>query len=151
MTLSHTVDKLNTPVLSVPHAGWSHFTLGPFNGACSYLTDVPCDVLDAILYYHRHPITSISFDEEGSEFHVTITPYRTFIVSEREDVETTVIDIDANLLLEKMLADIENNLEDWIRFNCMSNEREEYLQERDSILERLAEIYKIKQEKEKQS
>lgn len=104
-------------VLEKPNCGWCHFHLENFQGTCSYITDVPGNVLDAILYYLDHRTASVNMDEEGSKFTVVINEYKTIIIAERADTEIHTIEIDATDLIQRMLYDIKTNLIDFAEFN----------------------------------
>ena len=62
-------------MISNPKHGWCDFKLGNFEGAPSYLTDVPFELLQAFIDYHERGSSAIVFDEEGTEFTLILTSY----------------------------------------------------------------------------
>ena len=136
------IEKLDSPILGEPKYGWSHFTLGNFTGSCSYMTDVPGDVLDAVRTYRKSGIAAFGIDEEGSKFYVVITSYETFIIAEREDVAFYGFEINGDEVVDQLQKDIENNLREWAQFNSgiedQGGDEQYYQQALEEEMERLS-------------
>lgn len=104
-------------MISNPKHGWCNFKLEDFEGTPSYLTDVPGDLLNIFIDYHRKGYGMTWFDEEGTEFTLVLTPYSLFIIEEKDEPvlhDFSVINIDD--LEKELVNDIENNLDEWANF-----------------------------------
>ena len=104
-----------------------------FHGSMSYIDSVIDIILDNILTYFDLKYCNMTFDEEGSSFTVIVQPYNTFILSERNTIETHAYDIDAPDLFKQLIEDIEKSLEEWIAFNIFEEpDTDEYKSEYDN-------------------
>lgn len=123
--------------------GWCQFGLGNFHGAPSFVTDVPVDLLDAFLQYHRTGFGMAWFDGEGSEFALILTPYSIFIVEKKEDsILYDFSDCKIAELERELIRDIEKNLYGWSIFT-EGSDAEEISSHRDIILQKIAKLKKI--------
>lgn len=102
-------------MFSKPEYGWTHVSIGEFEGEASYITEVPIDVLDAFIdYYKLHKNICVDFDEEGSTFVLVISSYvDIFVISEREQVITYKIDMNVDELANEIISDFEKYIKDW--------------------------------------
>lgn len=116
--------------LGKPRFGWCTFQLSTFRGRLSDIQDVTDILLNGIEYYMKNDVAAFSFDEEGSEFHVLITPSETYIILVREKQELLKFDINGYDAVLQMLDDIENNIRDWASFGAGGPNKEEYLKAR---------------------
>lgn len=105
-------------MFSKPEYGWTHVSIGEFEGEASYITEVPIDVLDAFIdYYKLHKNICVDFDEEGSTFVLVISSYvDIFVISEREQVITYKIDMNVDELANEIISDFEKYIKDWENF-----------------------------------
>lgn len=128
-------------MISEPKHGWSTFKLGDFEGTPSYLTDVPLDLLDAFLDYHYKGMGMAWFDEEGTEFTLVINPYSLFIIAERDENHTLhdFSELNVGDLEKELIEDIEKDLNGWSEF-LTTDEREEMMQHRNDIRQRIAKL-----------
>lgn len=101
-------------MISNPDCGWCDFEIGKFIGHPSYLTDVPVELMECFVSYFRVGYGMCWFDEEGSEFTLVITPYDTFIISQREEDELININEEPEKLAVELLADINKYRKEWI-------------------------------------
>lgn len=123
--------------------GWCQFGLGNFHGTPSFVTDVPVDLLDAFLQYHRTGFGMAWFDGEGSEFALILTPYSIFIVEKKEDsILYDFSDCKIAELERELIRDIEKNLYGWSIFT-EGSDAEEISSHRDIILQEIAKLKKI--------
>ena len=123
--------------------GWCQFGLGNFHGAPSFVTDVPVDLLDAFLQYHRTGFGMAWFDGEGSEFALILTPYSILIVEKKEDsILYDFSDCKIAELERELIRDIEKNLYGWSIFT-EGSDAEEISSHRDIILQEIAKLKKI--------
>lgn len=125
------------PIVSQPKYGWASFNLPKFRGKLSYIDNVADTILNACkTYLETEQQVVMTFDEEGSEFHVLIQPYTTFVIHETDRPRLYAYDIDAERLIRQLAIDIESNLEDWIIFNIGTSPYEpEYQDEYDAAKE----------------
>lgn len=127
-------------MISNPKHGWCDFKLGDFVGTPSYLTDIPLDLLDAFLDYHYKGRGTAWFDEEGTEFTLVINPYSLFIIAERgNSILYDLSELNVNDLENELIKDIENDIIGWSEF-LVSDDREEIMQHRNDILQRVAKL-----------
>lgn len=125
-------------MISNPKHGWSNFDLRVFHGAPSYLTDVPVDLLNAFIQYHKTGTGIAWFDEEGTEFTLVITPYSLFVIEEKDKpVLHDFSEIKINNLEKELIEDIEKDLIGWSEF-ITSDDREEVIMHRDEIRNKIA-------------
>lgn len=129
-------------MITNPKAGWCDFYLGDFEGSPSYLTDVPIDLLDAFLDYHRKGYGVAVFDEEGSYFTLILTQYNWGIyIIEEKDFPTlhNFCDFNVEDLEEELIRDIEKDLIGWSNF-IIDDDLEEITQHRNEIRQRIAKL-----------
>lgn len=130
-------------MFNTPDCGWCHVELGKFKGSASYLTDVPYDVLDALIKHFEHgDIMGVYFDEEGSDFILVIDRLYSYIIATRETDKLYKIDIYNDELAKEIISDIENNINgwaDWLSYDDELNvdDRKSKLQE---MIEKLKEL-----------
>lgn len=131
-------------MISNPKHGWCDFKLGNFEGTPSYLTDVPLGLLEAFLDYHYKGAGIAWFDEEGTEFTLAINPYSLFIIAERDEnpVLYDFSELNVNDLEKELIADIESDMVGWSEF-IPDDDREEIMQHRNDILQRIAKLRKF--------
>jgi hypothetical protein len=72
-------------MISNPENGWCDFKLGDFHGEPSYLVDVPVELLNMFINFHKTGAGVAWFDEEGSEFTIVLNPYSLFIIEECDE------------------------------------------------------------------
>ena len=130
-------------MITNPKNGWCSFSLGDFLGSASYLTDVPCDLLDAFLNFHEHGAGVAVFDEEGSFFTMVLTKYNNgiFLIEERD---TALLhdfsDLDIYTLEDEVIADIENDIDAWASNFTIGDDAEEIEKQRMEIWARLKKL-----------
>lgn len=83
-----------------PNSGWTTVTLGDFTDRASYLTNVPNDLIHALIYgIETYSPTSVQFDAEGWDYTITFRPLETYVVRVKEVPELFVIDMGIYLSL----------------------------------------------------
>lgn len=124
-------------MISNPKCGWCNFKLGAFEGAPSYLTDVPIDLLDAFIDYHHKGMGMAWFDEEGSWFTFVVTPYSLFVIEERDkQILHDLSEIKVEDLEKELISDIEDDLDAWANF-MISDDFENNIQHIKQRIEKL--------------
>ena len=102
-------------MFSKPRYGWSDVSLGNFKGRCSYLTDVPVDILNAFINAIKYDLpASVFFEEEGSEFILVSSLYNTYIISDRKETKLYQSEVSIFELAKEVISDIDTNLDEWI-------------------------------------
>lgn len=115
-------------MISNPKCGWCNFDLGTFHGTPSYLTDVPIDLLEAFISFHTTGSGTVTFDEEGSCFHLVITRYDwgIYIIEKRDQVYLhDFSEIDIWSLEKELIEDIEKDLNGWAYFSTDCDDEKE--------------------------
>ena len=121
-------------MLQTPRHGWSNISIGCWSDRCSYLTDVPFDILEAVndaLCSYRP--ASAKFDAEGWEYIIVFDMYSTHIISDGLDKHTCewipyfliTIDIDLYDLAKELVSDIHRDIDawtDWESYHALSEE-----------------------------
>lgn len=105
-------------MLTKPDCGWTTVTLGDFTDRASYLTNVPDDLLHALIYgIETYSPTSVQFDAEGWDYTITFRPLETYIVRIKEEPELFVIDMGIYEVAREVLEDIEGDLDAWVKWD----------------------------------
>ena len=109
-------------MLSKPRSGWSTITIGEWSDRCSYLTDVPYDLANALLAGTRdHKTTAVSFDAEGWEYTIVFEWLHTHIITNKDNkYKLYSFGIGRDQMAAEFIADIRENLDDWV-FVVLSN------------------------------
>ena len=128
-----------------PKHGWVTVKIGEWSDRASYLTDVPLDILSALIHSYQTGLpAAINFDAEGWEYIIVIDHYTTHIIdylyrtdeeclsSEDDKQILTVVEISKDDLAKEFLEDIESDWDAWV--NWMYYDDEETIQNRKSEL-----------------
>lgn len=113
------------PIISNPKHGWCNFDLGDFHGSPSYITDVPCDLLNCFISYKIKGVGTAWFDEEGTEFTLILNPSGVFIIEEKEiPVLHDYYDINIDVLIGELISDLKADVQGWAEFVPADEEAE---------------------------
>ena len=106
------------PILSNVLNGWCDFQIGEdICFTASYLTNVPLDVLAAILDYSEKLACSVTFDGEGFIVSLLITETTTFILVDDNEYKCFVIDcISPKVIIKNLFYCIKDNVSSWAKF-----------------------------------
>lgn len=106
------------PILSNVLNGWCDFEIGKdICFSVSYITDVPLDVLDAILDYSKKMTCLVTFDGEGFIVSLLITETTTFILVDDNEYKCFVIDcISPKVIIKNLFYCIKDNVSSWAKF-----------------------------------
>lgn len=130
-------------MISNPLNGWCDFKLGTFTGMPSYITDVPCDLLDAFISYHKTGSGVAYFDEEGTGFTLVLTPASIFIISEKEKTELyDFSDMSIKDIEIELLEDIKYNINQWVNFTVAFT-KDEFIKYEKQIQEKIKTLSKL--------
>lgn len=105
-------------MLGTPVSGWSHITIGDFEGSASYLTDVANDCLKAMIHSLKTGFDFVvSFDAEGWTFKVIADEYTTYIIEEKDEAKLYTVEKNRIELAKEILFDIEDSFDLWIHWD----------------------------------
>lgn len=112
-------------MFSKPYAGWTDITIGDYRGDGSYLTDIPFDFLNAALHALRNNAPFVLFfDEEGVQTYITSYHDETIVNRITDDIDTYYSQTGFKDLIAEGVADIEQNVNEWARFDTCDDEDE---------------------------
>ena len=81
-------------MLSKPKYGWADITIGDWSDRCSYLTDVPFQLLEAMCRSCKnHEPVAAKFDAEGWEYTIIFDWLETHIIIEKDGFELNTKEI----------------------------------------------------------
>ncbi len=130
-------------MLGKPKYGWTTISIGDWSDRCSYLTDVPYCIFNAIEKVLRvHTPAVATFDAEGWENIIVFDEFNTYIISGKSDhgMMFKEVDVKIKALAEEFLSDIEENIDLWSQWGFDMSEDE--IDERRKDLEVFCEILK---------
>ena len=109
-------------MLDKPEHGWSRITIGYWSERCSYLDDVPMDLLNAFILTLTYNTPSfVRFDAEGWEYLIVFSINSVEIFTEETNDEYysspiyrhAYIPISLKKLASELLSDVRRDLEAW--------------------------------------
>lgn len=131
-------------MFSTPEYGWTNVNLGNFFSRASYLTDIPLDLLNALISAYKYgTIPAVDFDAEGYGFTVVVSIYSHkvyIILDEEESPELFAVDMTMKEFVEEVNNDITTYLHEWTLFDYDVNDTEEYSLRRAEIWSKLCEL-----------
>lgn len=131
-------------MFSTPECGWTNITLGDFTSRASYLTDIPLDLLNALISAYRHgTMPAVDFDAEGWGFTVVASMYsqKVYIILDKEETpELFTVDMTMNEFVNEVNKDIATYLHEWTLFDHDVTDTEEYSLRRAEIWSKLCEL-----------
>lgn len=141
-------------MLSEPINGWCNINIGNWSDRASYLTDVPNDILQCVIEVldREHSCSgSIHCDAEGWDYYILLTYRKAYIIEEKDESELIGVDINIFKLAQEVCADIEENIEKWVYWDCNSDlyTEEDVKIERDKLLKKIAKIKELLEKEEK--
>lgn len=107
-------------MLSSPQHGWSNITIGNWSDRCSYLDDVPFDLLRSIWNVQATSLPyAVSFDAEGWQYIIVFDEYETHIITNKESSENKYINVkvDIDSLAKELIGDIRKSIDEWASWN----------------------------------
>lgn len=104
-------------MLDTPKFGWSHITIGSWRERCSYLDDVPMELLEAIkLFLSTKRPTPLKFDAEGYEYILIFDLGVVHVIAENENDDAytlTSLEVDYKALANELAIDICRDIDEW--------------------------------------
>ena len=106
-------------MLTIPKFGWTNVVIEDFKEPASYLTDVPMECLDSMIFaLSNNASFCVDFDAEGYTYKVISDWYKTFIIMEQDSPTLIVFENKSrNDLAKELLEDISTNIDDWCNFS----------------------------------
>ena len=121
--------------------GWADLTIGDFTCPCSYIQNVPMEILRAYEEFENNGHCIINIDSEGYEHEIIITSLGVHVFTYRDrlyhhnlskqfDTQTKKL-----ILLRDLFKDIVDNADEWARWMCLTDPHSD-------CYERIVEEYK---------
>lgn len=104
--------------------GWADLTIGDFYCPCSYIQNVPMEILCAYKEFKENGHCIITIDSEGYEHEIIITELGVHTVTYRNNIyycdltEKFNTYIKKITLLEDLVQDILDNVNEWVEWMC---------------------------------
>lgn len=141
-------------MLEFPKYGWTTVSIENFREPASYLTDVPMDCINAMIYaLENNTDFCVNFDAEGYSYKIIADWYNTFIIMTKNEPELiTIKNKNRDILAKELIKDIENNLKDWCTFSCIIDEeneesKNEYREYKKNLIEKIEKLKELTKEK----
>ena len=129
--------------------GWADLTIGDFTCSCSYIQNVPMEILRAYDEFEKNGHCIITLDSEGYEHEIIITDLGVHIFTYRDRIyyydltEKFNTHIKKLTLLKDLYRDIVDNVNEWAEWMCITDPHsdcyEQVLNEYKSTILRYAE------------
>lgn len=107
-------------MLSTPRHGWTNVTIGDWSDRASYLTDVPIDLLEAMILAYRNSslIVGVRIDSEGWESKIIFNRHDVDILTDKtEPDEWQILNVNLDALASELIADLECEYDAWCAWN----------------------------------
>ena len=128
-------------MLKSPECGWSKISIGNWSDRCSYLDDVPVNLVRAIDKTMRKSAPqSVLFDAEGYEYIIVFGCFETHIITENDDGwELTTIETSLRTLAKEIISDVRRDLLGWVEWQSYRHMSEKEKEDRARYLIALCE------------
>ena len=121
-------------MLDTPKYGWSHVSIGSWSDRCSYLDDVPMELLKAMKQFRTtHLPTPVKFDAEGYEYIILFDVGVVHVITESEADDgytLTSLEVDYEALANELARDVRRDIGAWTRWLDYEHLSEEELAQR---------------------
>lgn len=123
-----------------PKNGWASIVFGDYSHAASYLTDVPFDCLDAMIYALQEGADfCVSFEgEDQGDVKVIADDYTAYVIEESDEPVLRKFDVTKLDIAKALCDDIENELNSWVFWNINWDEQMEADSRVKRFIEKLA-------------
>lgn len=114
-------------MLATPEFGWSEIRIGDWYDRCSYLDDVPFELLESVDTVIRSgKPCCVKFDAEGWRYIIVFNTHQTHIINYdfEEEYYCYTIEISIKDLAMELLSDIRKDLDLWAQWLCFDSEDE---------------------------
>ncbi|MCC8045816.1 MAG: hypothetical protein LIP12_09995 [Clostridiales bacterium] len=128
-------------MLSSPKHGWATITMQDWSDRCSYLNDIPLDLLETLIrVFKTHNPQAVRIDAEGWEYLLIFDKYDSYIIEEKDDPSLHHIDLNLNNIAKELISDIRKDIDEWTDWFSYRDSTEEELLERKERLLKLCNI-----------
>lgn len=114
-------------MLAMPEYGWSKITIGDWYDRCSYLNDVPYELLEAVdVVIRTGKPHCVKFDAEGWYYTIVFDMYETHIIDcdSRGKFHCYTVEVRVKDLAMELLSDIRKDLDLWANWLVPDSEEE---------------------------
>ena len=107
--------------------GWADLTIGDFYCPCSYIQNVPMEILRAYKEFKDNGHCIINLDSEGYEHEIIITDLGVHVITYRNSIYYCNLTKKFNTntkkltLLKDLVNDIINNVDEWAKWLCLAD------------------------------
>lgn len=107
--------------------GWADLTIGEFSCPCSYIQNVPMEILRAYKEFKDNGHCIITLDSEGYEHEIIITELGVHTATYRNSIyycdltEKFNTNIKKLMLLKDLVQDILDNVNEWVKWLCLTD------------------------------
>ena len=103
-----------------PKHGWVTISIENWSDRASYLTEVPLECLDNMIYALENGSDFIvSFDAEGWTYKIISDYYRTFVITELDTCDLIVFEnVSKKVLAKEIFNDITKDIDEWSMWSC---------------------------------
>lgn len=112
--------------------GWADLTIGDFSCPCSYIQNVPMEILIAYEEFKQKGYCIININSEGYEHEIIITELGVHVFTYRNSTTyhcdlTRKFDnhIKKLMLLKDLYDDIVDNVDEWSKWLCLTDPKAE--------------------------
>lgn len=101
-------------MLSIPKHGWVDISIGDWSNRASYLTDLPHDLMDALIAKLQNWVpTCVKCDAEGWEYIIVFDSHEIHIIESKDEYELSSFEKSIYEVAEEVYEDILKNLYEW--------------------------------------
>lgn len=107
--------------------GWANLTIGDFSCRCSYIQNVPIEILSAYDEFKQKGHCIITIDSEGYEHEIIVTELGVHALTYRDRIHHFDLTKNFNTYIEKtmflkdLFKDIAENIDVWAKWMCITD------------------------------
>jgi hypothetical protein len=129
-------------MLSVPKHGWVDVSVGNWHSRASYLTDLPNELLDALIAkLQSWTPTCVKCDAEGWEFIIVFDSHDVHIIESKNYYRLISIEKNIYEVAEEVYKDISEHLYEWSLWDYDVKNKTKRIQNENKLKEKLANLH----------